>query len=471
MIIYFPEFYDDELVYSLLSRYHVKSGSLAYIYTAEMIYKWKHTKPDIEFLNQMTEEAYGLLTRTKNIEAVIEKHTMFPYYARFVSAEKKRLAMHSLMEQEGNLKSIINLEYRTSDNQRYLRYCPICAAEDRKQYGETYWHRIHQIKGLRICAKHKCFLQNSDVLMRRKEKPQLTAAESIVPYDSEILYCDSDRELQLARYVTEVFHSRIDINANVEIGKYLRQQLSNAYKSESKLQKYISKIFEDYRAFYKDIPEYMLLTLPQIQKIFNGDVTRCFDICQLALFEGISVKDIISPTVIDKSTNHIYQMIADRFGYDYDMVAEIGDAVLREYQKENRIQKRCGAVSLAWEQMDKELLPEVKINCLKIYKGDGGRPHKVTMQAVKKMMNLPEKRLDKLPMCKAEIMSYKESQKQYWAREVVWAYQKLLSDGVPVCWRRIREITNMRNVDFQGCKQFVNDYADAETTAAILQLL
>lgn len=471
MITYFPEFYDDELVYSLLSRYHVKSGSLAYIYTAETIYKWKHTKPDIEFLNQMTEEAYGLLTRAKTIDAIIEKHTMFPYYARFVSAEKKSLAMHSLVEQEGNLKSILNLEYRTSDNQRYLRYCPMCAAGDRKQYGETYWHRIHQIKGLRICAKHKCFLQNSDVLMRRKDKPQLTAAESIVPYDAEILYCDLDREIQLARYVTTVFHSRIDINEDVEIGKYLRQQLSDVYKSESKLQKHISKIFEDYRVFYRDIPEDMLLTLPQMQKIFNGDVTRCFDICQLALFEGISETDILAPKVIEKPTNHIYQMIADRFGYDYGMVAEIGEAVLREYQKENRVQKRCGAVSLAWEQMDMELLPEVKINCLKIYSGDGERPHKVTMQAVQKMMNLPDKRLDKMPMCKAEILSYKESQKQYWAREVVWAYQKLLSDGVPVCWRRIREITNMRNVDFQGCKQFVSDYTDTETTAAILQLL
>ena len=86
-------------------------------------------------------------------------------------------------------------------------------------------------------------------------------------------------------------------------------------------------------------------------------------------------------------------------------------------------------------------------------------------------MKLPDKRIDRLPLCKAEIMRYKESQKEYWAREVVWAYEKIIKEGGIVCWRHIRDLTNIRNVDFQACKPYINKYADGKTTAAILGLL
>jgi hypothetical protein len=35
-----------------------------------------------------------------------------------------------------------------------LRLCPCCAQEDKSAFGEAYWHRIHQLPGIAICAKH-----------------------------------------------------------------------------------------------------------------------------------------------------------------------------------------------------------------------------------------------------------------------------------------------------------------------------
>ena len=46
MITFFPNFYPDELVYSLLSRYYSKSGYSAYIFAAEDLYENKLVKPD-----------------------------------------------------------------------------------------------------------------------------------------------------------------------------------------------------------------------------------------------------------------------------------------------------------------------------------------------------------------------------------------------------------------------------------------
>jgi hypothetical protein len=35
-----------------------------------------------------------------------------------------------------------------------LRLCPLCAAEDKKAFGEPYWHRSHQVAGVTTCYRH-----------------------------------------------------------------------------------------------------------------------------------------------------------------------------------------------------------------------------------------------------------------------------------------------------------------------------
>ena len=84
MISQFPYFYPDELVYSLLARYYEKSGYIRYIFAAEDLFQSKTVRPDIEFVNQYTPAALQMITKEILIEQVIEKHTMFPYYVRFL---------------------------------------------------------------------------------------------------------------------------------------------------------------------------------------------------------------------------------------------------------------------------------------------------------------------------------------------------------------------------------------------------
>lgn len=63
-----------------------------------------------------------------------------------------------------------------------IRYCPLCAQEDRKIYGEAYWHRLHQIPGVTACARHKLFLNDGYPLPRLIEdrnKHFSTAEETV----------------------------------------------------------------------------------------------------------------------------------------------------------------------------------------------------------------------------------------------------------------------------------------------------
>jgi hypothetical protein len=48
-----------------------------------------------------------------------------------------------------------------------LKYCPVCAAEDIAVYGETYWHRQHQLSEMLYCMKHQVRLVDSNILVRK----------------------------------------------------------------------------------------------------------------------------------------------------------------------------------------------------------------------------------------------------------------------------------------------------------------
>ena len=46
---------------------------------------------------------------------------------------------------------------------RYFRFCPLCLKEDLQEYGEAYWHRLHQTPGVLACPVHAIPLSDSIV--------------------------------------------------------------------------------------------------------------------------------------------------------------------------------------------------------------------------------------------------------------------------------------------------------------------
>ena len=90
----------------------------------------------------------------------IDNLTMFPFYAAFVSNKRARMA-RLLMGGDGGIKIIAYLNSYGYHDQPFFRYCSDCARNDRFLYGETYWHRIHQLPEVLICPQHGTWLHNS----------------------------------------------------------------------------------------------------------------------------------------------------------------------------------------------------------------------------------------------------------------------------------------------------------------------
>ena len=125
-----------------------------------------------------------------------------------------------------------------------------------------------------------------------------------------------------------------------------------------------------------------------------------------------------------------------------------------------------------WGQIDEDTLPLVK-TAIRQLQGDGTtRPKKVTVFAVEKILHLSSKQISLyLPKCLREMQRHKESQKQYWAREVVWAARQVQASGVTLTWRKVRDLTNIRRKDFEACLPYISEYAEGEIAEKILRLL
>ena len=79
--------------------------------------------------------------------------------------------------------------------------------------------------------------------------------------------------------------------------------------------------------------------------------------------------------------------------------------------------------------------------------------------------------MEKLPLCKKEIEQYAETQEHYWAREIIWAIHKIDNSGIELCWRRVRELTNIRKVNCEEALSIIEKLTDATTYERIRQLL
>ena len=339
MIASFPTLYPDELLYSLFARYYAQSGHIAYVFAAEELFVNRATKPDIEFMDDLTAQAKTLITRSETLECILEKHTMFPYYGRFLDRNRRRQAMQLLLQTDEHYH---NLLYQCKSKRivRHLRYCPLCAAEDRTKYGETYWHRSHQLQGVDVCPWHKCFLYDSRVPISSKGSPSLECAELLVPKTASAAFCENALECRVAEYVHAVFQKPVDMSTDIPVGRFLHSRLEyTSYLSPRGEQRNMAVLFADYAAFYSDLRNQPLDQQWKLQKMFCSDRLNVYEVCLVGLFLGVSPEELTKMTLpavsqpewFDKKIRTLhakglkYPEIARIMGAPYDVVKFIGN--------------------------------------------------------------------------------------------------------------------------------------------------
>lgn len=484
MITYVPEIYSDELLYSQLARCYVKAGYGAYTYMAEEFFQDKKVRPDIEFINTFTPAALQIVTRQTSMKEIIMKHTMFPYYGQFISKERRNKAFQALVKMQGNYNNLLPKVKSCQD--RFLRYCPVCVSEDRNKFGETYWHRKHQIIGIHVCPVHRCYLKNSKVAISVKASPLLHHAEEAIPQTNKAEMVQNDIEYEVAEYVTAVFETDFDMDSNIGIGDFLHSRMiGTKYLSVRGKKRYMVLLHKDFNNYYKDLPKNRITELWQLQKIVTNDRSNFVDVCLLAYFLNIPVTDLVNMKMPEVPQDKIfdaeikrlhdkgmkYTEIAKAMGMSYDFVKTIGNGRYGISQQKKENPQKGGVRAKNWEQLDEEYLPLVKKAILRVENDKSSIPKKVTVFRIEREIGLPKGSMKKMPKCREEINKHSISQEQLWAKKVVWAVQRILSEGQPLNWKHIRDLTNMRKENFQACKPYLEKYTDVELAERIKELL
>lgn len=169
---FFPTPYEDELLYSVLARYCIQSGNISAIQNFDDIFGTRNAIASIELPGNLDALISNMPINTPyTADYFIFRHTLFPFIASFIPEGRAKGAMENM--KNGDAANVYNMMGITASSifyNKYFRFCPECMNEDIMTYGETYWHRLHQVTGVFICPKHKKILHNSSVLMRGENR-------------------------------------------------------------------------------------------------------------------------------------------------------------------------------------------------------------------------------------------------------------------------------------------------------------
>ncbi|MGK7930875.1 MAG: TniQ family protein [Microcystaceae cyanobacterium] len=176
----FPSLYPDELVYSWLSRYQTRVGDVNFSQIQRNCFGKATRKQYYLGLPTNLLTLLGRLPDGFQIEVnqLLMEHTLFPYYRTFLTYREIKQLQELMEGTKGkSLAVVARIPESQLYNPKYLKFCPQCVAEDIKQYGETYWHRLHQVPGMGVCLTHRVRLQESSVLVANLGKAFVAADE------------------------------------------------------------------------------------------------------------------------------------------------------------------------------------------------------------------------------------------------------------------------------------------------------
>lgn len=180
MLTFFPTPYTDEILYSVLARYHVRSGNISPKFTLQELFGSMTVTATVDLPSHLDALVRNLPPCSKHtVESLLQQHTLYPLYAPFISPSRAELVAKSMKEHTwGDIHTRAGIMASSVKTPSHLRFCPACLREDEARHGEAYWHRVHQAPGILVCPNHLTLLQDSTVMVRGANKHEFIPASS-----------------------------------------------------------------------------------------------------------------------------------------------------------------------------------------------------------------------------------------------------------------------------------------------------
>ena len=447
MIGYLPELYPDELVYSWFSRYLVHSGHRLHSVVLRELFCKRSDNPSKEFLGNLNEDAKKVIREVIPLRDLILRHTM-TRCARFLPLAERKETLRRMEHDYCDPHFLFPILIRDEED-AFLRYCPACAQEDRETYGETYWHRKHQLRGIKLCYRHGCILEHSTVSAKSHTAYNLCSAEEFAVIDTP-RYSDNPELLRYARFISDVFDAPMDFERDIPFTAILHNALLDTkYMKSSGKTRYTQQLADDLHAFYQAIGVTNITSMTQIQKALLSGKADFTVVCQVAYFLGITVEELTAPDLTPE------QIAAER--------------------ETHYIRDR---IPVDWAEFDTKTAKILEPLAQSIYDGTfrtDGRPERVSERLIYRVLDLQGHRLENMPLCREIIRnsSFTESYPDHWARRLVWAYNKIKAERgeKPIYWVDLRRISGVKERNLTKIAPLIHKYTDRKTAKIIRQII
>ncbi len=259
MLGFFPEIFPDELLFSALSRYSERVMYKSKEATTRDLFGNGRVHIAIDFQSFLGDLVALLPTGHRySVDRLINDHTLLRFYGAFLPPARFQQLKRDI--QEGCAGGVIHgrVGILTSKIRlHFLQFCPECAQADQEQYGEPYWHRLHQVPGVKVCPIHRVFLERSNVSVQHRSSQQafVTLRQAVEPVNAKPIDPSNHNHqahLQIARDAAWLLNQDITgTEQRILRGRYLSLLIDRDFASYKGLVK-ASKLRKEFQEYFSN---------------------------------------------------------------------------------------------------------------------------------------------------------------------------------------------------------------------------
>ncbi len=183
MIGLFPDPYPDELFYSVCARFQDLVNYSDPRYVVQELFGTIHARAAVDLPSHLNHLVANLPSGNRyTVDRIIDESTLLPFYSPFMPPERVRSLREQMSGSDGSkIHACAGIIGNTVCSPDHFRFCPLCAVKDKEQFGERYWHRLHQVPGVEVCPTHAVFLEKSNACAKTQGHPSefVTAEQAI----------------------------------------------------------------------------------------------------------------------------------------------------------------------------------------------------------------------------------------------------------------------------------------------------
>ena len=465
MMTFFPTPYPGELFYGLISRYKVWNGILDNknilrdVYGKTTITAGRQLPANFELLLKNVPSNYKV-----TIEKLIHENTAFKFYTAFATQElAENVYVNMKMDKGSKIYNTLGLSNNTIKPNNYLKYCSECIMEDRKTYGEAYWHLEHQLDGVLICNKHDKVLKVLDKSIQKINRQEWFNLEidNNMDIDKDIAILDN-RAMELQRIYCSNIYKRLKVKNSYKQINHFRElyveKLIEKGISDNRMQLNQEELLRSFKGFYGDEYLYNVNANFHIKDKYNWVTKICrkhrnifhplqhllmiqfLDIDTNELFrnEELGVKKEkhvkkSSEEIEERRTKWIQLMelykddtTTSLRKYDmstYTWLYKHDNEWLKHNLPKRKSRGNGNNHAINWDKRDEEILEESKLAVKEILKLKE-KPERITISLIGRRIGkqyVLSKQMDKLQKTKQFIESNLETVEQFQKRRFEWA--------------------------------------------------